>query len=62
MLINNKKTWGKSTMYFCPVSEKVWQEKYDYNTGEIKHIIHYDMPTYGLERKTMKERDNESKS
>ena len=50
MLINNKKTWGKSTMYFCPVSEKVWQEKY------------YDMPTYGLERKTMKERDNESKS
>tara|TARA_R110002020_G_scaffold1527_2_gene6886 strand:- start:633 stop:800 length:168 start_codon:yes stop_codon:yes gene_type:complete len=51
----NKKSWGRSEMYFCPMSKKVWQEKRCVNTGKITYVIHYDMPTYGLTRKQMEE-------
>ena len=33
-------------MYYCPASKKVWQ--LDRNN---RLFIHYDMPSYGLERK-----------
>ena len=44
----NKRRWGKSELYFCPVNKIVWQ--YDRN-GKIHKFI--DMPTYGLSRKKM---------
>mgnify|MGYP003136687576 CR=1 len=43
-----KRHWGKSKVYYCPESKKVWQ----YNKDGYK--IHYGMPSYGLERKVLK--------
>ncbi len=45
-----KKTWGRSKLYYCPKSEVVWQTN---KNGD--NIIHYDMPSYGLERKNIGE-------
>ena len=45
----HRKGWGKSKMYYCPENKKVWQ--LDSNN---KLLIHYDMPSYGLERKILK--------
>ena len=52
-----KRGWGRSQMYFCPVKKKVWQEKRCNNTGNITYVIHRDMPTYGLTRKTLEENE-----
>ena len=43
-----KRTWGKSTMYYCPTTKLVWQ--IDNNNKLWKYT---DMPTYGLERKEL---------
>ena len=42
------RSWGKSKMYYCPSSKKVWQLDKD-----NKPHVHYGMSSYGLERKTM---------
>ena len=43
-----KRSWGKTLMYYCPKSKKVWQ--LDKN-GTLHKFP--DMPTYGLERKEL---------
>ena len=43
-----KKTWGKSTLKYCPLRKKVWQLKYDNNNLDHTLILYDDMPTYGL--------------
>ena len=43
-----KRTWGKSTLYYCPINKKVWQK---IHTGDI--ISYKGMPSYGLERKEL---------
>ena len=50
----NKRTWGKSKLYFCPIKQEVWQYKYNSNTKYIEIIVYNDMPSYGLERKAIK--------
>ena len=39
---------GKSKMYYCPESKKVWQLDKD-----NRLYIHHDMTTYGLRRKKL---------
>jgi hypothetical protein len=41
----SRKNWGKSTLKYCPVNKKVWQQK---RNGDI--VTYIDMPTYGLNR------------
>ena len=50
MASNYKKTWGKSTLKFCPIKKKVWQLKYDANKSKHSVVIYNDMPSYGLEK------------
>ena len=44
----NKRTWGKSKLYFCPINRKVWQLR------GSSYKVYDDMPSYGLERKAIK--------
>ena len=44
----NKRTWGKSIMYYCIKNKIVWQHDKD-----NKVCLHRDMPSYGLERKEL---------
>ena len=48
----NKKSWGKSIMYYCPKSNNVWQYS---RLGKVYKFP--DMPTYGLERKELPQDD-----
>ena len=47
-----KRSWGKSKLFYCPKERKVWQKvaKYIDSRG---YKIHLGMPTYGLERKEL---------
>ena len=42
------RTWGKSTMYYCPKNKTVWQLDKDNNI-----CLHRDIPSYGLDRKEL---------
>jgi hypothetical protein len=47
-----KRSWGKSKLFYCPKERKVWQKVAKYI--DVKgYKIHLDMPTYGLERKEL---------
>jgi hypothetical protein len=46
--MTTKKRWGKSILYYCPITKKVWQHL---AKGNI--ITYNDMPTYGLPRKEL---------
>tara|TARA_Y100000593_G_scaffold53022_1_gene99275 strand:- start:4135 stop:4302 length:168 start_codon:yes stop_codon:yes gene_type:complete len=52
-----KKSWGKYSLKYCPVSRKVWQYSYDTNKNEYVVVIHNDMPSYGLKRKEIPTKD-----
>jgi len=46
--MDSKKTWGKSSLKYCPKRRIVWSSS---KTGNI--AIHRDFPTYGLPREEM---------
>ena len=49
---NIHRRWGKKDMlFYCPIKKQVWQQD---NVGNIH--IHKDMPSYGLERKRINEK------
>ena len=50
-----KKTWGRSTLKYCPIRKKVWQIKYDNNKLNHRLIVYNDMPTYGLTKEVAPE-------
>ena len=46
--MEEKRKWGKSILYYCPETKKVWQYS---SKNDI--ITYRDMPTYGLPRKEL---------
>lgn len=49
----NKRTWGGTILKYCPESKRVWELKHDPQIKAYKIIIHYGLPSFGLERKKM---------
>tara|TARA_R100001594_G_scaffold31113_1_gene58052 strand:- start:307 stop:468 length:162 start_codon:yes stop_codon:yes gene_type:complete len=48
------RVWGNSKLYYCPEEKKVWQ-KVAKHINKKGYEIYLDMPTYGLERKKLRE-------
>ena len=45
---NIHRSWGRSTLFYCPKMKLVWQYENNDNAR-----IYRDMPSYGLERKEL---------